>query len=59
VLPDAVLLKRGSTAKDLAFRIHTDIGNKMLYAIDAKAKMRIGKDHVLKDGDVIKIVSAA
>jgi hypothetical protein len=59
VLPDAILLKRGSTAKDLAFKIHTDIGKNMLYAVDVRAKMRIGKDHVLKDNDVIRIVSAA
>lgn len=59
VLPDAVPIKRGSTALDLAARIHTDIAAGMLYAIDAKTKMRIAKDCVLKDGDVIKIVTAA
>ena len=59
VLPDAILLKRGSTAKDLAFKIHTDIGKNMLYAVDVKAKIRIGKDHVLKDNDIVRIVSAA
>ncbi len=59
ILPDAILLKEGSTALDLAGRIHTEIAAKMLYAIDARNKMRIGKDYVLKDGDVIKIVSAA
>lgn len=59
ILPDAILLKEGSTALDLAARIHTEIAARMLYAIDARNKMRIGKDYVLKDGDVIKIVSAA
>jgi ribosome-binding ATPase len=59
VLPDAILLKRGSTALELANTIHTDIGKNMLYAIDARSKRRLGKDYVLKDNDVIKIVSAA
>ena len=59
VLPDAILIKKGSTAYDLAALIHTDIAKNMLYAIDAKSKLRLPKDYILKDGDVIKIVSAA
>ena len=38
--------------------IHTELAKGMLYGIDAKRKMRIGKDYVLKNDDVIKIVSA-
>lgn len=57
ILPDAFLMKRGSTARDLAFRVHSDIGEGFLFAIDAKTKMRLGEKHELKDGDVIKIVS--
>lgn len=59
ILPDAILLKKGSTALDLAAAVHTEIAAKMLHAIDARKKMRIGKDHRLQDGDIIKIVSAA
>jgi len=59
VLPDAFLMKKGSTPHDLAFQVHTDIGKGFLYAIDAKTKMRIKEAHQLKDGDIIKIVSAA
>ncbi len=57
VLPDAYLLKKGSTARDLAFRVHSDIGESFLFAIDAKTKKRLGEKYELKDGDVIKIVS--
>jgi len=57
ILPDARLLKNGSTAKELAFTIHQDIGKGFLHAIDAKTKQRIGADHQLKNGDIIKIVS--
>ncbi|MGP8114843.1 MAG: TGS domain-containing protein, partial [Methanoregula sp.] len=59
VLPDAFLMKKGSTPHDLAFQVHTDIGKGFLYAIDARTKMRIKENHLLKDGDIIKIVSAA
>jgi ribosome-binding ATPase YchF (GTP1/OBG family) len=59
VLPDAHLIKRGSTARDLAFIIHTDLGEGFLYAIDARTKMKLGAEHQLKNNDVIKIVSTA
>lgn len=57
VLPDARLLPAGSTARDLAGTIHADIEKGFLHAIDCKTKQRIGGDHKLRDGDVIKIVS--
>jgi len=57
VLPDAYLVPRGSTAKDLAFKVHSDFGNNFIRAIDAKTHMTVGASHVLKDGDVIKIVA--
>ncbi len=59
VLPDAILIKKGSTAQDLAYKIHTDLGERMLYATDARKKMKISKDYVLCDNDIIKIVSSA
>ncbi len=57
VLPDAKLLTEGSTAKDLAETVHADIAKGFLHAIDCKTKQRIGADHKLKNGDVVKIVS--
>jgi hypothetical protein len=57
VLPDAYLMKKGSTTKDLAYRIHTDIGDSFLFALDGRSKRRLGEKHELKAGDVIKIVS--
>ncbi|OKY78240.1 MAG: Ribosome-binding ATPase YchF GTP1/OBG family [Candidatus Methanohalarchaeum thermophilum] len=58
-LPDAYLLKKGSTPKDLARKIHSEIADKYLYAKDAKSGRRISDDTELKNGDVIKIVSSA
>lgn len=57
VLPDAYLMKRGSTPRDLAYQVHTEIGEGFLYAIDARTKMRIKDSQELKNGDIIKIVS--
>ena len=59
VLPDAYLLPKGSTAKDLAYKVHSDIGDHFIRAIDARTKRVIGADHVLQDGDVITIISDA
>src|SRR5574341_395690 len=59
VLADVRLLPEGSTAKDLAATVHADLAKGFLYAIDARTKQRIGADHKLKGGNVIKIVSAA
>lgn len=57
ILPDAFLVKKGSTPKDLAFMVHTDIGKGFLYAVDARTKMRLGEKHELKNGDIVKIVA--
>jgi len=59
VLPDAFLMKKGSTPHDLAYQVHTDIGRGFLYAVDARTKMRIKENHPLADGDIIKVVSTA
>jgi ribosome-binding ATPase YchF (GTP1/OBG family) len=59
VLPDAFLMKRGSTPRDLAFMVHTDIGKGFIYAVDARTKMRVKDTHELNDGDIVRIVSTA
>ncbi len=58
VLPDAYLVPEGTTTRELAYMIHTDLGKTFIYAINAKTGERIGEDYVLQDGDVIKIVAA-
>lgn len=57
VLPDAYLVPRGSTARDLAYKVHTDLGDKFIRAINAKTKRTVGADYKLLDGDVIRIVA--
>ncbi|MFP3984889.1 MAG: redox-regulated ATPase YchF [Candidatus Bathyarchaeia archaeon] len=58
VLPDAYIVPYGTTARQLAYLIHTELGDTFICAIDARGKKRIGENYVLKDRDVITIVSA-
>ncbi len=58
ILPDAYLIPQGTTARQFAFMIHTELGESFLYAVDARHKTRIGEEAVLKDRDVVSIVSA-
>ncbi|MDH5448108.1 MAG: redox-regulated ATPase YchF [Candidatus Bathyarchaeota archaeon] len=58
VLPDAYIVPYGTTARQLAYLIHTELGDNFIYAVEAREKKRIGEDHVLKDRDVVSIVSA-
>ncbi len=57
VLPDAYLIPYGTTAHQFAYLIHTELGESFLYAINARNKTRIGEDAILKDRDVLSIVS--
>ena len=57
ILPNVFLLPRNSTPLDLAERVHTDLAKNFISAVDAKKNLRISKDYILNDGDVIKIIS--
>ncbi|MCW4020336.1 MAG: redox-regulated ATPase YchF [Candidatus Bathyarchaeota archaeon] len=58
VLPDARLVPKGTTARELAYKIHTDLGNTFICAVDVRSKRRRGEDYVLNDKDVVSVVSA-
>ncbi|MAE42686.1 translation-associated GTPase [Candidatus Woesearchaeota archaeon] len=57
ILPDCLLVPENITALDFAFKIHTDIGNNFIKAIDLKTKKPVGKDYILKNKDVVEIVT--
>ncbi len=57
ILPDAYLVPYGTTAKEFAGMIHSDLAAGFLYATEVRSKMRVADDYVLKDRDVISIVS--
>ena len=59
ILPDAFLVQKGTTLKALALKIHTEIGEQMLYGINARNGMRLSDEYVLKQNDIVSIVSAA
>ncbi|RLI18011.1 redox-regulated ATPase YchF, partial [Candidatus Bathyarchaeota archaeon] len=58
VLPDAYLVPYGTTAREFAYIIHSELGETFIYAIEARNKKRVGETYILKDRDVISIVSA-
>lgn len=57
VLPDCYLMKKGSTALDFAFRLHSDIGKNFVKAIDVRTKRAVGKDYALKHMDGFEIIT--
>ncbi len=59
VLPDVYLLPAGSTLDDLARTVHTDLHKGLLYAVDVRTGVHLPTDYVLRDRDVLSIVSTA
>ena len=57
VLPDAFLVPRGTTAKGLAYKVHTDLGDNFIRAINVRMHRTVGSDYVLQNHDVITIIS--
>jgi hypothetical protein len=57
VLPDTHLVKRGATARDLAYKIHTDLGDNFIRAINCRTQRVVGHDYVLQPSDVVTIIT--
>ena len=55
IFPDALLIKKGSTALDLAYKIHEDIGKKFIAATDVRTHKNVSAKQELKHRDVISI----
>ncbi len=53
---DLICLPKKSTVLDFAFRVHTDIGHSCLGAMIGNR--RVHPNHVLTDGDVVRIIRA-
>lgn len=58
ILPDVFLVPNGTTVKELAFKVHTSIGEKFIAGIDARTKRKLSADYELKDRDIVEIVFA-
>ena len=59
VLPDVFLVPYNASVADLAAQIHTELAKTMIYAVDARTKIRVPSDYKLKDRDIVTIVAAA
>jgi ribosome-binding ATPase len=57
VIPDCFLMPENTTALDFAYKLHTDFGKKFICAKDVKTKMTVGKEHLLKNMDIVEIVA--
>jgi len=57
VIPDCFLMPNGTTALDFAYKLHTDFGKKFICAKDVRTKMTVGREHVLKNSDIVEIVA--
>jgi ribosome-binding ATPase YchF (GTP1/OBG family) len=57
VLPDAFLVPAGTTAKAVAYRVHTDLGENFVRAIDGRTHRALAADHPVENGAVLRIVA--
>jgi ribosome-binding ATPase len=59
VLPDVYLMPTGSSVEDLARAIHTDLAKGLVYAVDVRSGLHLPTNYVVRDRDVLSIVSTA
>lgn len=58
ILPDVFLVPSGTTVKELAFKVHTELGKKFIAGIDARTKRKLPAEYQLKNNAVIEIAFA-
>jgi ribosome-binding ATPase YchF (GTP1/OBG family) len=57
VLPDALLIPLGTTARGLAYKVHSDLGENFVRAVDGRNHRALGADHPLEHGAVVRIAA--
>ena len=55
ILPDAFVVPNGIEAKALAYKVHSDLGDGFIKAVDGRTRRFVGSEHECGDNDVIKI----
>ena len=55
VLPDALVVPSGIQAKQLAYKVHSDLGDGFIRGVDGRTRRVVGSEHEMNDGDVLKI----
>ncbi len=57
VLPDALLVPEGIAARAVAYRVHTDLGENFVRAIDGRTHRALAADHPLEPNSVVRVVA--
>jgi len=57
VLPDALIVPLHAPARALAYRVHTDLGEHFIRAIDGRSHRALGAEQPLEPGSVVRIVA--
>ncbi|MCI4369206.1 MAG: redox-regulated ATPase YchF [Thermoplasmata archaeon] len=57
VLPDAFIVPTGTSAKAVAYRVHSDLGEGFIRAVDGRTHRALGAEHPLENGAIVRIVS--
>jgi ribosome-binding ATPase len=57
VLPDAFLVPAGTPVRAVAYRVHTDLGEKFVRAIDGRTHRALAADHPVDAGAVLRFVA--
>ncbi|MFB6490217.1 MAG: redox-regulated ATPase YchF [Thermoproteus sp. AZ2] len=57
VLPDALLVPSDATARDVAYMIHSEIGERFVAAVDATTGKRLSAESKVRDGLIMKIIA--
>ncbi|MGA9043678.1 MAG: redox-regulated ATPase YchF [Thermoplasmata archaeon] len=57
VLPDAFLVPANTPARAVAYRVHTDLGEHFIRAIDGRTHRAMAADHPLGPNTVVRIVA--
>ena len=57
VLPDALLVPAETPARAVAYRVHTDLGENFIRAIDGRTHRALAADHPLGPNSVVRIVA--
>jgi ribosome-binding ATPase YchF (GTP1/OBG family) len=55
ILPDAFVVPNNIQAKNLAYKVHSDLGDGFIRGTDGRNRRTVGAEHELQDGDVLKI----
>jgi ribosome-binding ATPase len=57
VLPDAFLVPAGTPVRAVAYRVHTELGEHFIRAIDGRTHRALAADHPVEPGAILRIVA--